>query len=249
MSRVPIDSIKRGAIGNAAAGNLNDVNAAWYYTYDPDSNTRLRVHGVPYVGMVFCNARPIPNPAPEYLLGYNEPDTTAPNPCKRRVLTPSEVIDFWPQMEASGAKLGSPAPLEPNMFTWVGEFLRGKEGYKPRVDFLTVHWYGNDARKFLAFVDKCWNTFGLPIWVTEFAMVDTPFITKAACIVSPEMELSRRMFMKIAMSGLESREYVHRYSWYGDFLKEAHACYTLWDKDGNLTYLGRIYGGLEEFGV
>jgi hypothetical protein len=39
-----------------------------------------------------------------------------------------------------------------------------------RPDYLAIHIYTTTFDSFRNLVEKYWETFGLPIWVTEFAM-------------------------------------------------------------------------------
>jgi len=43
-----------------------------------------------------------------------------------------------------------------------------------RPDYIAVHVYSTTFEAFKAKIEEYWNTFHLPIWVTEFAMTVCP---------------------------------------------------------------------------
>lgn len=52
-----------------------------------------------------------------------------------------------------------------------------------RPDFLAIHVYTTTFEAFRSRVEKYWTTFGLPIWVTEFAMT----VSRARSILPAEL--------------------------------------------------------------
>jgi len=38
-----------------------------------------------------------------------------------------------------------------------------------QVDAIAIHWYGTDPQAFIVYVQDFHDTFGMNIWVTEFA--------------------------------------------------------------------------------
>ena len=76
------------------------------------------------------------------LLGFNEPDLAG-----QSNMTVDAALDLWPQLQATGQRLGSPAVgvrrrrprAAGSTSSWPA---RAQRGY--RVDFIALHWYGSD---------------------------------------------------------------------------------------------------------
>ena len=88
------------------------------------------------------------------------------------------------------------------------------------MDAVAFHWYGvstpNDpvgaANSFLSRVDSYHNSYGLPVFITEFAIHDWGNVYSDAQIIE-----ANRQFLNVVIPGLESRSYVAGYSWYNWF--------------------------------
>lgn len=110
--------------------------------------------------------------------------------------------------------------------------------YSPKVDFITVHWYAPpNSVNFLAMIDAVYAKYQLPIWITEFAVADW----NAKYPGGYDLALVKT-FMKEACAGLDSRDFVEKYTWKSrtnDDLKMGTS--TIWNDDGSLTELGQIY--------
>ena len=89
-----------------------------------------------------------------------------------------------------------------------------------KVDAVAFHWYdisdpsdpAGAASQFLGRVDSYHNSYGLPVFITEFAIHDWG----GSYPVSQMIEANRQ-FLNIVIPGLESRSYVSGYSWYNWF--------------------------------
>lgn len=68
------------------------------------------------------------------LLGYNEPDGR-----DQAHMSVARALEVWPELEAAGVPLGSPACIKANR-PWMREFMEGAKQRGYRVDFVTVHW-------------------------------------------------------------------------------------------------------------
>ena len=170
----------------------------------------------------------------EYLLGFNEPDGE-----KQANMTVDEAIARWPALEAVGLPLGSPAAVNPDN-PWMKEFMTKAETFGLRVDFVTVHSYGGtDPAAFLKKIDKVYNLYKRPIWITEFGCGDWQATTVDENRHTPEAVLT---FMQAVLPELEKRDYVHRYAWFpASITKPQLTSSALWDTNGNLTPLGQFY--------
>jgi hypothetical protein len=81
-----------------------------------------------------------------------------------------------------------------------------------RVDFVAIHVYHkNTPSNFLALVEEVYQTYGKPIWITEFAVRDTNATTSTPNKYSEAYVLS---FMEEVLNALEQLDYVKRYSWF-----------------------------------
>ena len=104
---------------------------------------------------------------PVYMLGFNEPDHT-----DQANMSVADVIALWPYFQ--DAKLPLVSPVAANAFGgWLGDFYTqvASKGY--RVDFTAVHWYGYpDASALINHLQSVYNTWGRPVWLTEFANID-----------------------------------------------------------------------------
>lgn len=90
-------------------------------------------------------------------------------------LTPSDGASLWqtyiePLKSANPSlRLGSPAPSSaPSGKTWLQEWLSAcNGGCTP--DFIALHWYDVNATAFIEYLEDFHDTFGLDLWVTEWA--------------------------------------------------------------------------------
>lgn len=106
-------------------------------------------------------------PKPVFIMGFNEPDQTSQGD------TPvADAISLWPELQNQNVPLVSPAAT--NAYNgWLGDFYTqvGNKGY--RVDFTAVHWYANpSADTLINHLQSVYNSWGRPIWLTEFGAVD-----------------------------------------------------------------------------
>jgi hypothetical protein len=113
--------------------------------------------------------------------------------------------------------------------------------FNPKFDFVCVHWYAPpNVDSFLKQIDAIWVKYQKPIWVTEFAVADWTGKYPGGYDVNLVQE-----FMKGACAGLESRDFVERYTWKTRTLADANlGTSSLFNDDGTLTALGAIYAAL-----
>ncbi len=89
-----------------------------------------------------------------------------------------------------------------------------------RVDAVAFHWYGAStpnnpagaASTFLNRVEAYHNAYGLPVWITEFAIHDW-----GNNYTDDAIRQANADFLEIVLPELESREYVERYAFYDQF--------------------------------
>ena len=104
---------------------------------------------------------------PLHILGYNEPEQESQGN------TPvEEGVALWPKLEQTDLPLVSPAPVNP-FTTWIDTFFSQINAQGLRVDFTAIHWYANpDASGLVSRLQSVYNTYGRPVWLTEFSNVD-----------------------------------------------------------------------------
>lgn len=196
---------------------VDRLGCAWYYNWTsrPDAGP-IRAEFVPMLwsgrevteeNLARLRAGKFPA-----LLGFNEPDGK-----EQANMTVEEALDVWPRLEATGLRLGSPAPASVSgADDWLGRFMAGAAARGLRVDFVCLHWYGDitapDAvERLRAFLDREWQRFGKPLWLTEFSG-STGFWLQP---VNPPVDAEKNAaFLRRALPMLESLPYLERYAWF-----------------------------------
>lgn len=224
---------------------INALNVKWYYNWGYNKNNDI--NNIPFVPMIWSDKNVTDSiinqlciTVDNVLLGFNEPDFI-----KQSNMTVDEAISLWGQLEKTGKRLGSPATAknasDPN--GWQYDFMTKIKQNNMRVDFIAVHWYAPpNASGFLNQIDKIYNTYKLPIWITEFSPADWN-----ASITTPSKYTSDDAinFMKIVIPELERREYVERYSWKTRATSDPNLGFAaLFNDDGSLTNVGVAYANI-----
>jgi len=180
------------------------------------------------------------------LLGFNEPDK------KEQANMPyTEALKYWPLLEKLGIPLCSPACANPLSDvddstqgvrgTWMRDFMREADKRKYRMDYIGVHWYGGTSpRSFKERMIEVYEAYGRrPLLISEFAVADWGAKTVSANSHSREAVLA---FMKEVLPWMEKQNWIAGYAWFSFGIEEAvGTSSTLFDREGNLTALGRFY--------
>ena len=175
----------------------------------------------------------------KYVLGFNEP-----NRGDQAIMTVSQALQLWPQLESIGLPLGSPAADWPTQ-KWIYDFLDSCITEKKRVDFICVHMYpgGLDDNSFVQTLVDLHNKYNKDIWITEFAVADWSATKLSDNDFTPDQVLA---FMKRLLPKLEELPYVKRYSWFsGDPTTAPLWSSALIDANGSLTALGTWYANYQ----
>jgi RNA polymerase sigma factor (sigma-70 family) len=196
---------------------LGDVGAGWYYNWSPSNDDMPGPSGVEFVPMIWGADNVTDGTLARakregrVLLGFNEPDLAG-----QSNMTVEKALELWPRLEATGLPLGSPAVAfgGDTGGGWLDRFMTGAERQGRRVDFITLHWYGSDfgdaaVGQFLGYVDAVHKRYRLPIWVTEYGLMNftgTPKYPSGAQAAA---------FITGSTTGLERRSFVQRYAWFG----------------------------------
>jgi hypothetical protein len=106
------------------------------------------------------------SPKPTHLLGFNEPDQSS-----QANMTVTAAIDHWPRLEAMDLPLVAPAPAS-TFGGWLSTFVSQANARGYRRDYTAVHWYSApDADALISHLQQAYNSFGRPVWLTEFSAV------------------------------------------------------------------------------
>ncbi|MGI5525271.1 sigma-70 family RNA polymerase sigma factor [Micromonospora sp. CA-259024] len=225
-SRAPVapavSSARKGVgVWNFAGASqaLANSRAGWYYTWGTQHPGISTPRGVTFVPMIrsaenvtaaeLARAKA----AGPYLLTFNEPDLP-----EQANMTVEQALDLWPQLMATGSRLGSPAVAwgAPDPQGWLDRFMTGAQARGHRVDFIALHWFGadftsatavNQLRQYLQAVHQRYRK---PIWLTEFALIR--FDGGRQQFPSQEQQAA---FLTAATAMLGQLSYVQRYAWFG----------------------------------
>jgi hypothetical protein len=204
---------------SGASQALARSGASWYYTWSAAPaggiSSPRGVRFVPLIwGAVNVNAGTLSQVRGEgpYLLGFNEPDMSA-----QANMTPAQALSLWPQLMATGLKLGSPAVAYGGATPggWLDQFMSGAQARGYRVNFITLHWYGADfatgpaVSQLESYLQAVHARYHKPIWLTEFALANFGGSPQTP---SPRQQAA---FLTAATAMLQRLGYVQRYAWFG----------------------------------
>lgn len=224
-------SPKLGWAGGGA-DEINASNASWYYRWWHDIPSTAEGALAEFVPLIKYPAilqnkldsiNSIPNV--NAVLVLNEPERV-----DQSNVTVAEAISLWPQVQANlpNKRLISPGVSDDAAGrAWLDSFFQEVNTLNSnpnptddlRVDAVSFHWYGASspnavaaANSFLSRVDFFHQQYGLPVWVTEFAIHDW-----AGNYTDEQILNANAQFLDIVLPALESRSYVERYSYYNWF--------------------------------
>jgi len=104
---------------------------------------------------------------PLYLMGFNEPDKA-----DQANMTVAQAITAWPALQAANLPLVSPATAS-TFGSWMSDFYTQANANGYRVDYTAVHMYqAPGASGLINNLQAAYNTWGRPVWLTEFSPVD-----------------------------------------------------------------------------
>ena len=205
------------------------VNPLWSYDWD---NVAISTRNAEYVPMrhdANWNAYANINNKPDstHALGFNEPDKA-----DQANLTVDQAIAAWPNLMASGLRLGSPAVSDGGL-SWLYSFIDAADALNYRVDYVTVHFYkcGWTAAQLHDWLWDIHVRTHRPVWVTEF----NNGANWTTCAV-PTLDQNAQVIGDF-INMMDSAPFVERYAiynWVGDTR-------AMVDAGGNLTPAGVAY--------
>ena len=167
---------KKGCAGYE--GDYAQFNLNWAYNYNDNTATALpasvvyepMIHDAYWEPLSDVQSRAAGwrvSPQPVYLLTYNEPDSAS-----QANMSTNTVIGLWPSLQNLQVPLVSPACAN-TYSAWEYNFfaLIASNGY--RVDYAAAHMYQSpNAGALISNLQNVYNTWGRPVWLTEFSPVD-----------------------------------------------------------------------------
>lgn len=221
---------------------LKSLNVNWFYNWN-SSIADGKPKEIEYVPMIW-NGKQAKNvrvrvdklkaQKHQTLLGFNEPDKK-----DQANMTVDQALELWPELMSSGLRLGSPGAAHPDK-EWMREFMAKATEKKYRVDFVCVHWYWHPKPSdFMGKLREIHKLYNLPIWITEFAVADWETTKEKPNQFSEDEVVA---FLKKVLPELEKTPWIERYAWFPSGPNfPALSSSALFDKDGNLTKVGKVY--------
>ncbi|KAK7024343.1 hypothetical protein VNI00_016386 [Paramarasmius palmivorus] len=193
-----------------ALANFVTDFAGILYTWSPNLPTDLHGYiGVPMLwGLDQVNDfdRLVKPGYANWVLGMNEPDQAG-----QSNMSPQDAAALWQQhiqpLASQGYQLVSPAcTSDPRSKQWMKDFFSACAGCT--FDAIAVHYYDTSADGLIAYLEDFHNTFGKPIWLTEFACQN--FNGGTQCSVEEVQQ-----FMSTTIDFMDSTDWVQQYCWFG----------------------------------
>jgi hypothetical protein len=195
---------------------LSNVRAAWYYNWAPETGQIGKPAGSEFVPMIWgaksVTAATLSRAKSQgrTVLGFNEPDFAS-----QANMSVTQALDLWPQLIATGMRLGSPAPATGAATAggWLDQFMSGAAARGYRVDFIALHWYGSDfssraTDQLRSYLDATYQRYHKPIWLTEYALI------KFGATTTYPTQTQQADFVKASTTMMEHLSYVERYAWF-----------------------------------
>jgi hypothetical protein len=244
----PVTSERKGVATWDAAGASQDLaasGASWYYNWGATPGGITTPAGTGFVPMIWGSADVTAATLDQVksegsvLLGFNEPDQGG-----QANMTVAQALDLWPQLEATGMTLGSPA-VSSGAATpggWLDQFMTGARARGDRVNFITVHWYGGDfstgpaVQQLESYLQAIYDRYHLPIWLTEFALT-----SYAGPTPTFPTEAGQAAFLTAAAQMLDGLPYVQRYAWFALPVSSGSGTTGLFNQGPAVTEVGRAF--------
>jgi hypothetical protein len=169
-----------------------------------------------------------------YVLGFNEPDIPS-----QSNLDPGTAAGLWmaniQPLKAQGYSLITPAVAYSK--AWLQSFFTACKGCS--FDHMAAHCYATDPQTVINYLTDLHTTFGMTIWVTEFACES--FTGGAQCDESQVWN-----FMSTLIQWMDSTPWIAKYFYYGMMNAQQiniNPLNALMNEDGTPTALGNLYIG------
>lgn len=232
---------KRGWAGFWSNEVQEMLNTGWAYNWDANQHndwvdreyvTQHHHEGWPGIADVGNNS------GSANILGNNEPDNKADD--KEQDIDVKNVIANWPQMMATGRRLGSPAVA--GNYGWLYEFIDSIDARGWRCDFIAVHayWYKDKSgweSQLKGISQRCG---GRPIWITEMNYganwTGWPGSDTSGSDANHQIQMQH---MAPILDYLNDAPYIERYAYYNNVQECRYAI-----DGGKLTPIGEYYANM-----
>jgi len=244
----PASTAKKGVAAWAFTGAgkaLAQSGASWYYTWSASPAVGVsRAGGPRFVPLIWGAANvtagtlsQVRGEGPD-LLSFNEPDMSG-----QANMSPAQALSLWPQLMATGLRLGSPAVATGGATPggWLDQFMSGAAARGYRVNFITLHWYGSDfatgpaVSQLESYLQAVHARYHKPIWLTEFALAN--FGGSPQTPSRPQ----QAAFLTAATAMLQRLGYVQRYAWFGLEATPTDGSMGLFRSGPAVTTVGRAF--------
>ncbi|OCF34428.1 hypothetical protein I317_03518 [Kwoniella heveanensis CBS 569] len=237
------NGIKAGIAGGDAYDVVKDHIGWWYdWSADPSGHS-----GTPIAVPMLWGAGTVDSTdasrlsvfkaltsTPQYIMGFEEPDCSTEGSANIDVST---AVGLWDSLigpwKAKGSTLISPSMCHQaaeKYINWLGAF---NQQISVPWDITNLHINKNSMDGVKEDIDYYWNTFGKPIWVTEFACVDD---SSSFIPCTDQTEIND--YINQIVDLFESDERVHAYGYSNGLgLGDVWPMYT----NGALTASGQTY--------
>ncbi|CAE6446028.1 unnamed protein product [Rhizoctonia solani] len=251
-SQAPMTHGGAPGLGWGGGGNISQFEGyevSWYFTWSPQSWVAPPPAELEFVPQLWgerdaqlfsrvVDTTSIGANGWKNILGMNEPQIP-----DQANISAQDGVNLWKAhlepLKASGVRLGSPATASgPSGKEWMQEFFSLCAG-TCTVDFVALHWYGNIASEFIAYLEDFHSTFERPIWVTEYSCQN--FVNGAQCTYDEIVQ-----FLNTTQTYMDQTPWVERYAWFGAMASlpnNVNNLTALMDRSGNINDLGRQYIG------
>ncbi|WWC66085.1 uncharacterized protein I303_108707 [Kwoniella dejecticola CBS 10117] len=171
---------------------------------------------------------------PQYIMGFEEPDCSTWGSANIDVSTAAglwnTLIGPW---KAKGSTLISPSMCHQAAEQYIGWLGSFEKQISVPWDITNIHVNKNNMDGVKADIDYYWNTFGKPIWVTEFACVDD---SSSFIPCTDQSEINTYINEIVDLFEGDSRVHAYAYS-NGDGLGDVWPMYS----NGALSQSGQTY--------
>ncbi len=221
---------KKGFAGGGFDGTLA-LECGWSYDWDNAAVSPVDAEYIPMRHNANWNNYENINVkvGSTHVLGFNEPDRP-----DQADMTVDEVLEQWPQLLASGLRLGAPAVSDGGL-NWLYRFIDRADELNYRVDFVPVHFYqaNHTAESFRAWLKRIHDRVGgRPLWITEW----NNGANWTCC--EPTFEEQKKTIGEF-IDMLDSTPFVERYSLY-NWVGETRKLISNFDPM-TLTPAGEVY--------
>lgn len=184
------------------------------------------------------------------LITFQEPNNATP-PIGTN-MTVARVVALWPQIRATGLRIGAPGMqvrIGQPIPTWFSDFVTALGS--PDFDFIPVHLYGEvltdaggEINRFLTYIQSMHNTYNKPIWIREYG-----FIAFGALPSHPTDAQMMGWYGGTAGGLFRTLPWIERYAaFHSGPGKDSTASQFfndgLYNTDGTVTPVGTYYKGL-----